>query len=152
MVPSSDLMGSGSNRRHIQNIAHLYADGDMSAIIDHMFETACPEEYAKEKKAYKAGHWLGEETMDLGGLHWKGAIPHNRTGWALNKVTLYKLHTGLHRDVHDSWCCALSSGRFTGGEGLFPDLGLKLRYVLLSFSSCHYFIAKIIYLVIPKAM
>lgn len=103
-------------------------DEDLAAWLDHMFETACPEEYAKEKKAYDAGHWvMSEEKFDLGGIKWNGPLPKHRTGWALNRVTLYKLHTGLHRDRNDSWCCILNSGSFTGGHALFPDLGLKLK-------------------------
>lgn len=123
-------MGSGSSRRAVQTLAHIYADGDMDAVLDHMFQTAAPEEHAKEKEAYKAGHWVGSQTMDLGGLNWRGPIPKNRTGWALGRVTLYKLHSAIHRDTRDSWCCIMSSGKFDGGEGLFPDLGLKLRCVL----------------------
>ena len=44
----------------------------------------------------------------------------------LGRVTLYQLQTSLHRDRGDKICATTCAGRFRGGEGIFPDLNVKL--------------------------
>jgi hypothetical protein len=91
-----------------------------------MVEAVCPEDYKHMKSAHEAGHWVGTAlpTHPSHNLRSPG-------GCMLASATLYKLQTGLHRDVEDDWCAIVNDGRYSGGEALFPDLALKLKYILL---------------------
>jgi hypothetical protein len=104
--------------------ALVYADGDLRDLFDRMVEATCPEDYKRMKSAHEAGHWVGTPLpMDPSyNLRSPG-------GCMLANATLFKLQTGLHRDILDYWCAIVNDGPYSGGEALFPDLGLKLKYV-----------------------
>jgi hypothetical protein len=107
-------------------MALMYADDDLRDLLDRMVEAVCPEDYKHMKAAHMAGHWVGTPLpMDPAyNLRTPG-------GCMLANATLYKLQTGLHRDHEDHWCAIVNNGHYSGGEALFPDLGLKLKYVCL---------------------
>ncbi|KAG0698483.1 hypothetical protein DFH29DRAFT_1002792 [Suillus ampliporus] len=122
LVPSADLMGStnGSNsaRRHIQTATIVYADNELTDLLTQYVKVAFPEKYAALSSSTRAGRWVGtpiESAEDHGGIF-------------LGCATLWKLQTFLHLDGKDFLCVILSSGKYTGGEALFPDLSLKLKY------------------------
>ena len=52
-------------------------------------------------------------------------------GPMLGRALLWKLQVGVHRDVKDYLCIIFNSGKYTGGAALFPDLGMKFKYVMV---------------------
>lgn len=117
-------MGAGSTRRHHVTTALAYADDDLRDLLDRMVKAVCPEDYARMKTAHGAGHWV--ETPLPAVAHPAGPPP-SSGGCMLGSATLYKLQTELHLDTADFWCAIVNNGVYSGGEALFPDLGLKLK-------------------------
>lgn len=127
LVPSSDLMGAGSSRRALSTMSYGFADDDLTDILGRYMEAASPEDYARQKAAFDAGHWVSTP------LPLDTKLDRLPGGCMLNRATLYKLQTPTHRDRLDDWCIIVNSGKYVGGEAILPDLGLKLQYVILLF-------------------
>ena len=101
-----------------ETIKLLYADDAITDLNGRYTDYFFPDVAEELKVAYDRGHWVSElmEEERLEG--------YDR---ALARVTLYQLQTALHRDRGDKLCTTTCVGRFKGGEGIFPDLKVKLR-------------------------
>lgn len=59
----------------------------------------------------------------------------NYGGPFMGRAILWKLLVGPHRDSRDFICAIYNSGSYEGAAAVFPDIGVKLRYVQLSLYS-----------------
>lgn len=91
----------------------------MDDYISRMVEKAFPQEFAMLKLSQHRGGWTTRPYNDQG---YEGGV-------FLNRVALWKLGCLLHKDCSDMLCATCCGGSFIGGEAIFPDLGLKFRYV-----------------------
>ena len=105
--------------------ALVYAECNLQDFLNCMVKTVCLEDYKCMKSAHEAGHWVGASlpTHPSYNLRSPGRC-------MLANATLYKLQTGLHRNMEDNWCVLMNDGQYSGGEVLFPALALKLKYIL----------------------
>ena len=101
----------------------LYADDYITELIRRYVKKFFPEMYEILRPTFKRGNWVGKEvdgeSIGDGGLF-------------LGRVTLWKLQTGLHLDVSDSFCVMFCQGDFHGGWGchcsiLGTHLPIELR-------------------------
>jgi hypothetical protein len=129
LVVSKDLLGAGSAKRGHVFETLVYTNGDLHDLLDQMVEAVSPEDFKRMKAAHEAGHWVGTPLP-----------PHSTYnirapgGCIVGNTILYKLQTGLHRNVENDWCAIMNDRKYSGGEAVFPDLGLKFMFVLFSSS------------------
>lgn len=89
-------------------------------MTEYATEAYFPEEAKRMKEAYnKGGSWIRDKVKHMHHFRSNGM-------WML-RVTLWKLQTAVHRDINDELCLLFCVGEFEGGEGIFPDLKLKVR-------------------------
>jgi hypothetical protein len=78
------------------------------------FKAVFPEWYDTYQDTFEAGVWFADDP-----------------GPFLGRAVVYKLQGRLHRDRHDVGpSVSFPVGQFTGGEMVFPQLDLKLQYVI----------------------
>jgi hypothetical protein len=78
------------------------------------FKAVFPEWYDEYKEAFDAGVWFADDP-----------------GPFLGRAVVYKLQGRLHRDRHDVGpSVSFPVGQFNGGEMVFPQLNVKLQWVL----------------------
>lgn len=114
----------------IGNVERMYHDKNMANHIGHLTRLSCPKQYERMKNATTRADWiqaLKELEMD------KDTKIANDEGFIL-RVTLYKVQTGLHRDIQDFLCAITCAGEYEEGYAIFPDLGIRLRYVVHLYS------------------
>lgn len=124
-MPSADLKGSGSSVPKLKEAEFkftaplLYDDENIADYLNCLVRLLYPHVYNElELAADRCTQWL------------KGSLPPGTriaNGVLMGRVTIYKLQTAMHRDIRDCICAIICTGRFEGGEGIFPDLNLKLR-------------------------
>ncbi|KIY62270.1 hypothetical protein CYLTODRAFT_361730, partial [Cylindrobasidium torrendii FP15055 ss-10] len=87
----------------------------VAAYLKELFRVAYPAEHARYEAAFQAGQWFAEDPGP-----WVG------------RALVFKLQVSVHRDGKDDGPAAIfCAGTFSGGEAIFPDLGVKLRQVLI---------------------
>lgn len=123
------MLTKGNIDLHCQVTVLVYADDDITAQLDLMVQASFPEEYKKLRAAYAAGHrWTGIPLSPTGKRHNNHSFPLT-VGPFLGRATLWKLQVRVHRDPKDYLCALFNDGEYEGGVAVFPDLGLRLRYV-----------------------
>lgn len=117
-MPSVDLVG-GPTTKQCQARALSCSDGEINMYLHRMIAMAFPELYPQLLSAYAAGHrWTEEEP-----------------GIMLGKVSLWKLQVGVHRDCKDFLCAIFNAGEYDGGAAVFPDIGLRFKFVIYKLRS-----------------
>ena len=118
---SSELRGRSFDE-FLETIKLLYADDDITDIIDRYIEIFFSDVAQDLRKSFMRGQWVSKFLAKR-----MGERSTLRRGRLLGKVTLYELQTALHWDRADVLCAIFCAGRFEGGEGIFPDLNAKLK-------------------------
>ncbi|TCD65769.1 hypothetical protein EIP91_002208 [Steccherinum ochraceum] len=131
--PSVDLLGK-DDEEFFTIAEYLAGDDPIQFYLEEVLKKQMPDEFAALQETGRKARWIRERLLErrvAAGEKWakmEGCSPYISEGIFMNRVTLYKLQTSLHRDKKDYLCVIFCAGEFIGGEGLFPDLGVKLKY------------------------
>ncbi len=89
----------------------------MQDLISRMVQATFPDKFGDLKLSADRARWTSK---NFTANSFEGGV-------FMNRVTLWKLNSRLHRDLKDLLCVIACGGNFTGSELLVLDLRMKFR-------------------------